>query len=123
MRKLSMIAAATLLAASTLHAQYKPKPAGAQPQPQPQPPVQMPALIGGSAIPTPQPAPADGARRIGRNEAIKLVKSGKAIFIDVRSKEAYDEEHIKGAISIPLDEVVQRIKELPKNKLLVTYCA
>ncbi|MBV9495208.1 MAG: hypothetical protein JOZ54_13250 [Acidobacteria bacterium] len=120
MRKLSMIAAATLLAATTLHAQYKPKP-GAQPQPQP--PVQMPPLIGSGAIPAPQPAPADGARRIGRNEAIKLVKSGKAIFIDVRSKEAYDEEHIKGAISIPLDEVVQRIKELPRNKLLVTYCA
>ena len=65
----------------------------------------------------------ESARRIQRDEAMKMVKEGKAIYVDVRGKSDFEAEHIKGAINIPLSELPQRMKELPKNKFLITYCA
>jgi hypothetical protein len=65
----------------------------------------------------------DGARRITREEAIKMVAAKKAIYVDVRAKDQFEIEHIKGAISMPVTEVPARFKELPKNKFLITYCA
>jgi len=65
----------------------------------------------------------ESARRIPRDEAMKMVKAKKAIYVDVRGKDQYDIEHIPGAISIPLGELPARIQELPKDKFLITYCA
>jgi len=72
---------------------------------------------------SPQQQALDLARRIPRDEAIKMVKEHKAVYVDVRPKDQYEIEHIAGAISIPLTEVTARLKELPKNKFLITYCA
>lgn len=63
------------------------------------------------------------ARRITRAEAIKMVAANKAAYVDVRAKDQWEIEHIKGAISMPVGEVPARFKELPKNKFLITYCA
>jgi rhodanese-related sulfurtransferase len=63
------------------------------------------------------------ARRINRDEAIKLVREKKAVFVDVRSKETYDKGHIKGALSFPGSQLLARMRELPKDKLVITYCA
>lgn len=63
------------------------------------------------------------ARRIDRDEAIKLVKEGKAVFVDVRPKESYDWGHIKGALSIPEAELMNRLKEVPPGRMIITYCA
>lgn len=63
------------------------------------------------------------AKRIPRDEAIKLVKEGKGVFVDVRSKEAYDAGHIKGAINIPESQLIANLKELPSKKMIITYCA
>ena len=63
------------------------------------------------------------AKRIPREEAVKLVKQGKAIFVDVRPKESYDYGHIKGALSIPEAELIGRLKEIPPGRMIVTYCA
>jgi rhodanese-like protein len=67
--------------------------------------------------------PIESAKRIQRDEAIKKVKSGKAIWVDVRPRDQFDLGHIKGAYSIPLTEIVTRLKELPPNKEIITYCA
>jgi 3-mercaptopyruvate sulfurtransferase SseA len=74
------------------------------------------------ALPVPE-APLESARRITREEAIKLIKAKTAVFVDVRSKESYDQAHIAGAISIPLGDVITRARELPPRKLIITYCA
>lgn len=63
------------------------------------------------------------AKRITREDAMKMVAAKKAIYVDVRPKDQYDIEHIKGSINIPLGDVVAKIKELPKDKFIVTYCA
>ena len=63
------------------------------------------------------------ARRIKRDEALKLVNAGKAVFVDVRSKQSYDAGHIKGALSIPGSQIKSRFRELPAGKTIITYCA
>ena len=65
----------------------------------------------------------DKARRIPREDAVKLVNEKKAIFVDVRSKESYEAGHIKGAISIPESELISRLKEIPTKRMIITYCA
>lgn len=65
----------------------------------------------------------DGIRRITVTQLREALKNGKAILVDVRTERAYRAGHIKGAILIPVDEIGRRIDELPKNKLIATYCA
>ena len=72
------------------------------------------------AASTPYP---DGARRVTIDEMEKLVKEGKAVVIDVRSQDAYDAGHIPGAKLIPSGEIMVRVNELPKDKLIITYCS
>ena len=94
------------------------------------------ALSATSAFATPQPlaqptqaiaAPAHAdplaaARRITAAEAREALTKGEAVLVDVRSKEAYDAEHAQGAILIPVYQIAERAAELPKDKLIITYC-
>jgi 3-mercaptopyruvate sulfurtransferase SseA len=66
---------------------------------------------------------ADGARRVTIAELEELVKENKAVVIDVRSQDSYDAGHIPGAKLIPAGEIVNHINELPKDKLIITYCS
>jgi 3-mercaptopyruvate sulfurtransferase SseA len=65
----------------------------------------------------------DGARRITPADLRELIKKNQAILVDVRSTEAYRAGHIKGALSIPYSEIASRAGELPKDKLIATYCS
>jgi hypothetical protein len=71
----------------------------------------------------PAPPPSDGVRRVTINELQDLLASNGAIVIDVRNQAAYDAAHIRGAKLIPEGEVVNHLDELPRNKLVVTYCS
>jgi len=44
------------------------------------------------------------------------------VLLDVRPSVEYSTAHIPGAISVPYDELVERMKELPNDKLIVAYC-
>ena len=63
---------------------------------------------------------------ITAEKARDLMKSldKKYVFLDVRTMSEYIMEHIKGAISIPLDELDRRAKkELPnKTVTIFVYC-
>jgi phage shock protein E len=62
------------------------------------------------------------AVRISGSEARGLVSSG-ATLLDVRSPEEFEGEHIDGAISIPIQELMGRTDELgDKNDEIVVYC-
>lgn len=61
--------------------------------------------------------------RISQAEFKKSLETGKIVVVDVRSAQSYNEGHIPGAISIPIDEVdlnVDRFKSFKKP--IVTYC-
>lgn len=44
------------------------------------------------------------------------------VILDVRPAEEYDAGHIPGALSIPLDELADRINELAGDVDVVVYC-
>jgi rhodanese-related sulfurtransferase len=59
---------------------------------------------------------------IGRDELRKRLRSGDVVLIDVRSPEEFDAGHIEGARSIPLDDLADRLAELPADQEIVAYC-
>ena len=73
--------------------------------------------------PVAAPPPADGARRVTTAELKDMLARNEAVVIDVRNQASFDVGHIRGAKLIPEAEVVNHIDELPKNKLIVTYCS
>lgn len=68
-------------------------------------------------------ATADGVRRITVDELKDLLAKNEAIVIDVRNQASYDAGHVKGARLIPVGEILNHVNELPKDKLIVTYCS
>jgi len=70
----------------------------------------------------PVPPTVEDARRIKAADARQALANNEAVLVDVRPKEAYDAEHAQGALLIPLSDVPARAGELPKDKLIITYC-
>lgn len=73
-----------------------------------------------ATAPTP---PVDTARRITIRELEAALKKNEAVVVDVRGQDSYNASHIKGAIWIQETDILKRSDELPKDKLIVTYCA
>jgi predicted sulfurtransferase len=46
-------------------------------------------------------------------------KAAKTLIIDVRDREEFEQETIKGAINIPLPQLEPRLREIPKDTTLV----
>jgi rhodanese-related sulfurtransferase/DNA-binding transcriptional ArsR family regulator len=44
------------------------------------------------------------------------------LLLDARPRLEYDAGHLPAAISIPIDELPERLDELPTDKLIVAYC-
>lgn len=83
-----------------------------------------------TASPGQSPSPANSQTdpfaaipRITVEELRQALKEKRAFVVDVRPVEAYEEEHIEGAVSLPESEVVERRVDFPPDKLIVTYCA
>lgn len=65
----------------------------------------------------------DEVPRISPTELRSKLDSGSDfVIIDTRFQQAYEEAHILGAISIPLDEIAGRAGELKKYDEIITYC-
>ena len=54
---------------------------------------------------------------------LKALLESDITLLDVRSKDEYNEIHIKGALHIPLPELSLRINELNKDAKVITICA
>jgi predicted sulfurtransferase len=65
----------------------------------------------------------DGVRRIKPDEVREQLKQKKAVLVDVRSEASYKAGHIKGALNIPYNQIADRVKELPADKMVITYCS
>jgi rhodanese-related sulfurtransferase len=51
----------------------------------------------------------------------RIQESGVTV-IDVRPAEEYQHAHLPGAISIPLPDLLDRIREIPEGRGIVAYC-
>jgi rhodanese-related sulfurtransferase len=50
------------------------------------------------------------------DEAHEMMNEQGALFIDVRSKEQFESKHVKGAVSMPLEEIGRNRSSLPEDK-------
>lgn len=60
--------------------------------------------------------------RVSLKDSKSAYDAGTAVFVDVRSEEAYQGGRITGAINIPLAELESRLGELDKAQWIITYC-
>jgi rhodanese-related sulfurtransferase len=110
MRRVFAIVVVCMLSAAVASAQMKVQPS----KPGPAKPLSVP----GTRTANPATFP-----RISIADALRLYKSGKAVFIDVRSNEQFSYGHIRGAKSIPNSQLVQRFNEVTPGLTVITYCA
>jgi rhodanese-related sulfurtransferase/DNA-binding MarR family transcriptional regulator len=60
--------------------------------------------------------------QISADDLHQHLAMGDVLLLDVRPQLEYDASHLPGAIAIPIDELPDRLDELPTDKLIVTYC-
>lgn len=69
--------------------------------------------------------PADDSKYgdVSVQEARDLIESiPDLVILDVRTVSEYDDEHIEGAVLIPVQELVDRLDELSTSDELIVYC-
>ena len=59
---------------------------------------------------------------IAREELVARLRAGDVVLVDVRPEEEFDARHIDGALSIPIDELSDRLAELPDGAEIIAYC-
>ena len=63
----------------------------------------------------------EDANDIKAKDVENLLKN-KEFLLDVREEYEYQEGHIKGAVNLPLREILEKKDTLPKNKDIYVYC-
>ena len=71
----------------------------------------------------PETTYADGARRITIEELESLMKNNEVYLLDVRTQAAFDAGHLPGSRLIPAGEILNHVNDLPRDKMIVTYCS
>ena len=59
---------------------------------------------------------------IGRQELLERAARGDVVLVDVRPGVEFRSGHIEGARSIPIEELDERLAELPADREIVAYC-
>jgi thiosulfate sulfurtransferase len=64
----------------------------------------------------------DSFKEISVEQATKMLKEGKSLFVDVRDPGSYQAGHVPGALSLNDSNVEKFVKETDKSKSVVCYC-
>jgi rhodanese-related sulfurtransferase/predicted transcriptional regulator len=64
----------------------------------------------------------EGVEEVGREELLRRLQHGDVLVLDVRPALEYASMHIAGASSVPLEELSERLAELPPERDVVAYC-
>jgi len=63
-----------------------------------------------------------GMEGISLEELSKRMDKGEVLLLDVRPKEEYEMAHIPGAVSVPMEDLKEKISTFPSNCDVVAYC-
>lgn len=63
-----------------------------------------------------------GAEPVRMEELLDRARSEQVVILDTRPATEYLSGHIAGAISVPVDDLQRRLRELPRGKKYVAYC-
>jgi rhodanese-related sulfurtransferase len=61
-------------------------------------------------------------RPIDSDEALRLVKSGAVLVLDVRTPQENVGSRIKNSLLIPLDELEEKTNQIPRDRPILVYC-
>ena len=64
----------------------------------------------------------DDLESLDRDSILRKTQAGEVLVLDVRPLDEYASAHLPHARSLPLDELKQRLAELPKDTPVVAYC-
>ncbi len=64
----------------------------------------------------------DHLEPVAMEELWRRIQDQEVTVIDVRPPEEYGHAHLPGAISVPLPELMERLKEIPSGRRVVAYC-
>jgi rhodanese-related sulfurtransferase len=64
----------------------------------------------------------DEPEPVEMTELLRRARAGAVIVVDARPATEYAAGHIPGALSIPIDDLKERLLRLPKSKPYVAYC-
>jgi rhodanese-related sulfurtransferase len=53
---------------------------------------------------------------------LERLRLDEAVLIDVRPTHEFEAGHLPGALGIPLDQLEERLSELPRDRMVVAYC-
>ena len=56
------------------------------------------------------------------DELLLRAQRGEVTVLDVRPEQEFHAGHLSGALSIPVGQLRERLKELPRNREVVAYC-
>jgi DNA-binding transcriptional ArsR family regulator/rhodanese-related sulfurtransferase len=59
---------------------------------------------------------------VSMQELLERSRSADVVILDTRPANEYEAAHIAGAISVPVEDLRRRLKELPRDKEYVAYC-
>ena len=59
---------------------------------------------------------------LDRQALMEQAQRGEVVVIDVRPQAEYEQSHLPYARSMPVQEIANRLSELPKDKAIVAYC-
>ena len=65
---------------------------------------------------------ADEYELVGHAELLERARHRGVVVLDVRPPDEYASGHIPGAISVPLEELEDRLASLPRDVEIVAYC-
>ena len=64
----------------------------------------------------------DGLQPVSRTELLERARQDDVVVLDVRPADEFAAGHIPGAVSVPLEELAQRLDSLPREVEIVAYC-
>jgi rhodanese-related sulfurtransferase len=64
----------------------------------------------------------DDTDAVDSAELLRRLHAGEVVVVDVRPAPEYAGGHLPGALHIPLDELGERLAELPRDRQVVAYC-
>jgi len=54
---------------------------------------------------------------------MERLSTGASLAVDVRGPGERAQKYVEGSLSVPLNHLVERVKDLPKDRPLLVYCA
>jgi rhodanese-related sulfurtransferase/DNA-binding HxlR family transcriptional regulator len=64
----------------------------------------------------------DDTEAVDSEELLRRLRSGDTVVLDVRPGPEYAGGHLPGALHIPLEQLADRLAELPRDREIVAYC-